>query len=96
MSSPYRIYMDMAKSARRSAAKDDDNEHMLGRAARDAGSNALFGMMANWRGSGPVSLVGSSVGGLIDGALMRPMFDGGIQLVSKGLDAVSDRQNERR
>ena len=95
-----RYYHPYATKKRKnhSAVEGDDNETALRhvqRIARDSGNNVLFGMMANWRGSGPTSIVAPAVGGVIDGALMRPLFDGSIQLIGRGLNAVSSNGNER-
>lgn len=52
---------------------------------RSTANNLMFGLLTSPRGAGPVSLVGSSTGGVIDGMLFRPLTDGAIHLVGTGL-----------
>jgi hypothetical protein len=52
---------------------------------RSTANNLMFGLLTSPRGAGPVSLVGSSSGGVIDGMLFKPITDGAIHLVGTGL-----------
>jgi hypothetical protein len=51
---------------------------------RSTANNLMYGLLTS-RATGPVSLVGSSTGGVIDGMLFRPATDATINLVGTGL-----------
>jgi hypothetical protein len=66
------------------AAKDYLTRNQ-GHMAHSAANNVLYGLLSNPRGVGPASILGSSTGGVLDGMLMRPVTDAGIELVGRGL-----------
>ena len=65
-----------------------------GATLKRVGHNLLFGAMSNPRGNGPVSLTGSSVGGVIDGMLFKPVVDAGIGIAAKGMHLMSNSKYE--
>ena len=71
----------MQKVAEEVAAAGSEHHDVL----KSIGNNVAFGLLSNPRGAGPVSLFGQSAGGVLDGFLFKPVVDGGIDLVGKGL-----------
>lgn len=88
MFDPYSAYMARVKrAAEHLQAKNE--ESFPGQAAK----NVLYGMMST-RSAGPVGLIGSSMGGVIDAALMKPVLDAGIHALGRGVQWAYGHQNQ--
>lgn len=91
--SPYAIFVDAFKSAGEEGLSGYLSRNK-GELAEHATTNVIYGLLSNPRGGGPVSLVGASAGGVIDGLLFKPMFDGAAHVIGKGL-ALADRNQPK-
>lgn len=79
MFDPYSAYMARVKRAAEHVQAKNE-ESFAGQSAK----NVLYGMMST-RSAGPVGLIGSSMGGVIDAALMKPVLDAGIHALGRGV-----------
>jgi predicted alpha/beta-hydrolase family hydrolase len=84
----YQVYMDRVKRAMEQ--EEPKNEASTLKHVRN---NVIYGLMSS-RAGGPVSLVGSSVGGALDGVLMKPVIDAGIDAAGKGVRWAYGLKNE--
>jgi len=91
MSRPYDAFMaHMKRAADEEASLAAYFQRSKGELAHNATSNVLYGLLSNPRGGGPVSVMGASAGGVIDGLLFKPMVDATAHAIGKGL-ALVDR-----
>lgn len=80
--SPYETYMQKI-------AREQEHSSVLG----DVASNFATGLMTNTRG-GPISLIGSSMGGALDGLLVRPLVHGALGLAEQGIESFAGTRGE--
>jgi hypothetical protein len=74
------VMEDVQQHARATAAYFDAHKADM---ARNSLNNVAYGLMSNPRGAGGTSLLGGSMGGVIDGVLMRPIADAATSLVRR-------------
>jgi hypothetical protein len=84
--SPYEVYM--AKCA----AQDMEGASRPS-VLSDVASNLATGLMTGSRG-GAVSLIGGSLGGVVDGLLVRPLIHGALGLAEQGIAGLAGSHGE--
>jgi hypothetical protein len=87
---PYQAYMVKAAELGLETYAEDHKHDAL----RSIGNNIAYGLLSNPRGSGPISILGSSAGGVVDGLLFKPVVNATADLIGKGLRSAYGVKSE--